>query len=129
RETVLANFRRQADALLPLQSANGLWPTVVDEPSFYLESSGSALAGAAIIEGVARGWLDAARFGPAAQRARDGILGELEGSGRLGSVSGPTGPMLDIAAYNAIPTDVLTRYGQGTALLIGAADLDAASAP
>lgn len=129
RESVLANFRRQADALLPLQSASGLWPTVVDEPSFYLEASGSALAGAAMIEGVARGWLDVARFGPAAQRARDGVLGAVDGAGILGSVSGPTGPMLDVAAYNAIPTDVLTRYGQGTALLIGAADLDAASAP
>ena len=127
RETVLANFRRQADALLPLQSAGGLWHTVVDEPGFYLEASGSALASAAMIEGIARGWLDAARFGPAAQRGRDGILSEVEGSGMLGSVSGPTGPMLDVAAYNAIPTDVLTRYGQGMALLIGAADLDAAS--
>lgn len=128
RDTVLANFRRQADALLSLQSAGGLWPTVVDEPGFYPEASGSALAGAAIIEGIERGWLDAARFGPAAQRARDGVFGELEGTGMLGSVSGPTGPMQDVAAYNAIPTDVLTRYGQGTALLIGTADLDAASA-
>lgn len=129
RDTVLANFRRQANALLTLQSANGLWPTVVDEPGFYLESSGSALAGAALLEGVARGWLDVARFGPAARRARDGILGKMDISGRLGGVSGPTGPMLDVDAYNSIPTDVLTRYGQGTALLIGAADLDAASFP
>ncbi len=129
RDTVLANFRRQADALLPLQAAGGLWPTVVDEPTFYREASGTALIGAALLEGVARGWLDAARFGPAAQRARDGILGSIESTGVLGGVSGPTGPMQDVAAYNAIQTDVLTRYGQGTALLIGAAELRAAPSP
>lgn len=129
RDTVLANFRRQADALLPMQSTSGLWPTVVDEPDFYLEASGSALIGAALLEGVARGWLDATRFGPAAQRARDGILAKMESSGILGGVSGPTGPMQDVAAYNTIPTGVLTRYGQGTALLIGAADLEAAPSP
>jgi len=129
RETVLANFRRQADALIPLQSVSGLWPTVVDEPTFYLEASGSALVGAALLEGVARGWLDATRFGPVAQRARDGVLAGIETAGKLSSVSAPTGPMQDIAAYNAIPTNVLTHYGQGTALWIGAADVESASSP
>jgi len=124
RDTVLTHFRRQADALLPLQAVGGLWPTVVDQPDFYREASGSALIGAALLEGSARGWLDAARFGPAAQRAREGILGNMESSGKLGGVSGPTGPMQDVAAYHDIATDVWVRYGQGAALLIGAADLE-----
>ncbi len=129
RDTVLANFRRHADALLAAQAAGGLWATVVDQPAFYLETSGTALAGAALLEGVAQGWLDASRFGIAAAAARDGTLAQIQAGGKVGGVSGPTGPMLDVTAYNAIPTDVLTRYGQGSALLIGAADLDAATTP
>ena len=94
-----------------------------------METSGTALAGAALLEGVAQGWLDASRFGNAAAAARDGTLAQIQAGGKVGGVSGPTGPMLDVTAYNAIPTDVLTRYGQGSALLIGAADLDAATTP
>ncbi len=129
RATVLANFRRQADALLGVQASGGRWATVVDQPAFYLETSGTALAGAALLEGVAQGWLDASRFGDAAAAARDGTLRQMQATGKIGGVSGPTGPMLDVTAYNAIPTDMLTRYGQGSALLIGAADLDAATTP
>lgn len=129
RAAVMTNFRRHADAMALHQDNSGLWPTVVDQPTYYLETSGSALAAAALIEGVANGWLDSARLSAVARRARDAVLHEIEPDGTIGDVSAPTGPMLDVDAYNMIPKDVLTRYGQAAALLMGAAEADAAAFP
>ena len=129
RDTVLTNFRRQADAMAAHQASSGLWPTVIDQPSFYLETSGTALAVSALIEGVAQGWLEADLFTDVARRARDAVLRQMQPGGKIGGVSAPTGPMLALDAYNAIPTNVLTRYGQAAALLAGAADMDAQSFP
>lgn len=121
RPAVLAAFQRQAAGLVARQDATGRWPTVVTQPGYYLESSGSALIAAALTEGVARGWLGAT-LAPAAARARRGTWQQIGAAGIMQGVSGVTGPMADESAYNQIPVGDFYRYGQGAALVMGAAE-------
>jgi unsaturated rhamnogalacturonyl hydrolase len=106
----------QAEALAALQDPGGLWHTVVDRPEFYLESSGSAGIAYGLGCGVQDGWLPA-DLENAVQVARLGLWRKVSADGTVTDVSGPTGPMRDEEAYNAIPKDALQLYGQGMGLL------------
>lgn len=48
-------WRRQAEALLALQEENGMWHTLVDDPSSYLEASATAGFAYGILKGVEMG--------------------------------------------------------------------------
>jgi unsaturated rhamnogalacturonyl hydrolase len=54
-EETLERYRVMMRGLIRFQQANGLWATVMDQPEFYSETSGSA--------GIACGILMAARYG------------------------------------------------------------------
>ena len=116
--SVAAIMRAQAAGLAPLQDASGRWPTVVDRPDFYLETSGTALIGYGLAGGVQAGVLDAARYGPVVDAALLGGWAQVAADGAVGGVSGPTWPMWT-AEYNAIPQDATQLYGQGVMLLLG----------
>jgi unsaturated rhamnogalacturonyl hydrolase len=122
RAILLQNYQQHAAAMIALLDSGDRWRTVVNQPAFYYESSGSALAAAGLIEGVARGWLDAGQFAAAAQRARDGVWQQVLAGGKLDGVSDPTGPMTPEALYNQVPVGGLRHYGQGAALILGAAE-------
>ena len=119
RATILASFQQQAAALKPWQNASGLWPTVVNQPTFYLESSGSAMIAAALLQGVAEKWLEPADFAVTAQQARFALWRQVHADGTVSGVSAPTGPMGDESAYNRIPISTSELYGQGALLLMG----------
>lgn len=75
----------QAELLVPKQSGNGLWHGFVDEPEVATDSSGSAGVAAALAIGAAHGWLPPSCLA-AAQRTREGLLGQLTADGLLGGV-------------------------------------------
>lgn len=121
---LLGNFRRQAQALLPRQAADGMWHTVITRSDFYLESSATGLI-AAGLAWAGKSNLFGAEFrdemNSAAQAGRAAIWLQVSADGAVKGVSGPTGPMEEEAAYNAIPMLEFSLYGQGAALLAGAA--------
>ncbi|MEX2236070.1 MAG: glycoside hydrolase family 88 protein [Dehalococcoidia bacterium] len=102
--------------LLALQDKrSGLWPTVVDDSSSYLETSASAMFALAFL----RGWqlhLLEDEFKQAAARALDGLLTRVD-RGRVGGVSAQTPPG-SAEDYNAIPIGEET-YGTGFVILLG----------
>lgn len=105
----------QIDALLPLQTEDGAWRTLLDDPGSYRETSATA--------GIAYGLMVAARTGrasPAAgaagRRAVDYVLGRIGADGVVGGVSYGTRMGHDLQFYRDIPVQP-TGYGQSLAIL------------
>ncbi len=109
-------YRRLIDALALRQNASGLWPTVLDRPDFYEETSGSA--------GIACGIYKAARMGLApaslkesADRTVLAMVAYISDNGAVRGASGGTPVLESVAAYNKVPI-FPTVYGQGLTLLL-----------
>lgn len=105
----------QIDALLPLQTEDGAWRTLLDDPTSYKETSATA--------GIAYGLMKAARkghAGPAAaaagRRGLDYVLGQIGADGVVAGVSYGTRMGHDLQFYRDIPVQP-TGYGQSLAIL------------
>lgn len=110
-------LQQQIAALVPFQDGSGLWHTVLDDPSTYLESSCTAAFALAIAKGIRCGVL-LPRLEPVAARAWQAVQGYVSPGGDFTGVSSGTLPG-DAAHYNSIPVGV-ERFGTGILLLAGA---------
>jgi unsaturated rhamnogalacturonyl hydrolase len=117
RVTILNLLKDQAAALKSYQDNSGLWPNVVDHPENYLETSGTAMIGYAIKQGIREGWLDSSTYSTMAQTAILGVWRKVLADGTLTDVQSTTGYWLTAAEYNAVPHDQLQLFGQGIGLL------------
>jgi unsaturated rhamnogalacturonyl hydrolase len=107
---LLDALRDQVDALLPLQDADGMWRTVLDDPSSYAESSATAGFGYGILKAVRLGFLPEG-YRPAGLRACEAVLARVDGSGSVTQVSYGT-PMGDNAEFYKRIAICPTAYGQ-----------------
>ncbi|MBQ9612318.1 MAG: glycoside hydrolase family 88 protein [Lachnospiraceae bacterium] len=107
---IAGSLSEQLSALKHLQTENGLWRTVVDDPESYEEISASAGIAAAM----------AAAGNPlhrkCINKAIKGILSNISPDGRVLNVSGGTAVMDDIDGYRGISRDWIQGWGQGLAL-------------
>jgi len=117
RARAVSLLRALIAALVPLQEAGGLWHTVLDDPSTYLESSAAAAFALAIAKGIRCGVLSP-ELRPVAARAWEAAQGYVSPAGDFTGVSGGTLPG-DAAHYNSIPVGS-ERFGTGIFLLAGA---------
>jgi rhamnogalacturonyl hydrolase YesR len=117
RQRAVPLLQRQVAALVPLQDRSGLWHTVMDDPSTYLESSSAAAFALAIAKGVRCGVL-LSELRSVADRAWQAVQDYVSPEGDFTGVSGGTLPG-DAAHYNSIPVGV-ERFGSGIFLLAGA---------
>lgn len=78
-------FRRHAIALKTVQSTDGRWHQVLDNPATYLETSSSAMFVRAFAVGVMQGWLDRQEFDAAIRRGWRSLTSQV---GTDGSVTG-----------------------------------------
>ncbi len=115
-EEVTTRYKRLAEGLISYQGANGLWPTVVDQPDYYSETSGSAGIVAGLLAGAQAGLLDNACLF-VAESALQGVLSTIAVDGTVLQVSGGTPVLESIAAYNEVPC-YPALYGQGLALIM-----------
>ncbi|WWD04369.1 hypothetical protein V865_002438 [Kwoniella europaea PYCC6329] len=102
---LVSTLRRQVDALLPLRdAASGLWHTLLDDPTSYVETSGSS--------GFVGGILMAIRLVISGLKA---CLAQVTPTGQVGNVSKGTPAGKDRKFYKGIP-----RMGMvyGNSLLI-----------
>ncbi|MDP3178823.1 MAG: glycoside hydrolase family 88 protein [Spirochaetaceae bacterium] len=113
-------LRDQVEALAPLQDADGMWRTVLDDATSYKESSATAGFGYGILKGVRLGLLPAS-FKPMGLRACEAVLSRVDPTGTVLEVSYGT-PMGDDAEfYKRIPVAPMA-YGQAlTVHLLGEA--------
>jgi rhamnogalacturonyl hydrolase YesR len=73
-------------SLLKYQSGQGLWRQLIDRPESWPESSSTGMFAFAMVTGVKRGWLDPARYGPAARKAWIGLVQYLDSEGNVRDV-------------------------------------------
>jgi len=103
-------LRDQLEGIKPLQTENGLWRTVLDDPASYEELSASCgIAAAMITEGNPL-------HTSYVQKAYQGILQHISEEGRLLHVSGGTAVMRDLEGYRNISRKWTQGWGQGLGL-------------
>ena len=68
RERIMTGYLKMMRTLLDCQSKSGMWLQVVDDPTMWEESSGTAMFTYAMIVGVKRGWLTDPAYARAARR-------------------------------------------------------------
>jgi unsaturated rhamnogalacturonyl hydrolase len=115
----LPTIQNQVEALLPLQTADGSWRTVLDSPATYPETSATAGIAYGLAKGVRLGiWhsAQAARYLAAADQAGAALARQIDAEGNV--LGGSTGTPIkaDANEYNNVPCRV-TPFTQGLALL------------
>ena len=114
---VIGSTNEQLSTLKLLQTENGLWRTLLDDPGSYEEVSASCGIAAAM----------ATRANPLHRKhikaALDGVLQNIAPDGKVMNVSGGTAIMRDREGYRSISRDWIQGWGQGLALAFLAAVL------
>jgi unsaturated rhamnogalacturonyl hydrolase len=110
-----SSLRDQLAAIKKLQKEDGLWGTVLDYPEAYGEVSATAGIAAAMV------MQNNPLHGKYVQKALDGVLNNITGSGRVLNVSGGTAVMKDIDGYLSINRKWAQGWGQGLTLALFAA--------
>lgn len=112
-------LRDQLAALKLLQTEDGLWRTILDDPESYEEVSASCGIAAAMVVN------DNPLHTKYVQRALDGVLKNITEDGRVCNVSGGTAVMKDRDGYRNVPKKWMQGWGQGLALAFLTAVLEA----
>jgi unsaturated rhamnogalacturonyl hydrolase len=90
RPRVLAIYRKHVNALVPLQSDDGAWRQVVDEPTSYRELTVTAMTTAAMARGLRLGWLDPS-VRPVVDRGWAAVAARVNPDGTVRDVCSGTG--------------------------------------
>ncbi len=114
---ILAAHRRHMAALLPHQDATGCWHQVIDRPESYREFTATAMIAYAALRGVRTGRLDAATFGPPADRAWEALKRRIAADGTLVDVCTGTGKQKSLRDYYDRPA-ILGRDDRGGAMAL-----------
>jgi unsaturated rhamnogalacturonyl hydrolase len=113
---IVNTYKAQVDKLVELQSDNGLWHTLLDDPNSYTEVSGSSAITAGILKGVRYGLLDSSYL----EVCRHSILAVLDNiadDGTVLNVSAGTAIGKSKEDYKKIIT-APTAYGQALAIVL-----------
>lgn len=107
---VAGSLNEQLAALKTVQTENGLWRTVLDDPDSYEEISASAGIAAAMLT---KGNPLHSKY---INKAIKGLLANISEDGKVMNVSGGTAVMKDKEGYKGITKDWIQGWGQGLAL-------------
>jgi rhamnogalacturonyl hydrolase YesR len=91
RPRVLDIYRKHVTALAKLQSDDGSWRQVVDEPTSYRELTVTAMTTAAMARGIRLGWIDRATFEPIVTRGWTAVAARVNADGTVRDVCSGTG--------------------------------------
>ena len=101
RGRILAGYRKMMAKLLDCQRADGLWGQLVDDPTAWAETSGSAMFAYGMAEGVVNGWLDRATYAPSVRKAWLALCARMDAGGNVADVCIGTNKKNDRAYYLA----------------------------
>jgi unsaturated rhamnogalacturonyl hydrolase len=116
KQHLLDTLKTQVKKLAELQSQEGLWHTLLDEPDSYLETSATAGFAYGILKAVRLGYLNS-QYGAVGQRAAAGVLNRIDSDGTVQGVSYGTAIGTDQGHYMGIK-QCPTAYGQGLTFLL-----------
>jgi unsaturated rhamnogalacturonyl hydrolase len=115
RAGFLKRLNDQVAALAKLQRPDGLWHTVLDDPTTYPESSVTAGVAYGVLKGIRLGYLDP-QYRPMAVKAIEALVSKIDAQGNVTLGSGGTPIFATVADYNKVPYEV-TPFTQGLALM------------
>ncbi|ANZ73669.1 BA75_01181T0 [Komagataella pastoris] len=115
REFLLETLNRQVSKLADLQDDSGLWHTLLDDPSSYLESSASAGFAYGILKSVRKRYIDA-KYRDVGVKAIKGVISQIDSDGELLNTSFGTGMGDDLQFYRDIPLTSMP-YGQALGMI------------
>lgn len=107
---IVGSLNEQLSSLKAVQTKDGLWRTILDDPDSYEEISASAGIAAAML---AKGNPLHIKY---INKSIKGILANVTSEGRVMNVSGGTAVMNDREGYRNISRDWMQGWGQGLAL-------------
>ena len=116
RKHLVSTLQRQAAALKETQDPQtGMWHTILDDPSSYVEASATAGFAYGLLKAVRLRYLDES-YAPVAEAAVAAVIENISDDGELQNVSfgTPMGDTLDF--YKQIPRTSMP-YGQAMAML------------
>jgi unsaturated rhamnogalacturonyl hydrolase len=108
-------MHRHIATLVSLQTVDGFWRTVLDEPETYPETSATAGIAYALIKGINLGLFDS-KYLPVARKALDALVTKIDAEGNVLGGSSGTAIKANPLEYNQVPCRV-TPFTQGLALL------------
>lgn len=115
RKFILEAYRRQCEALLKLQDDSGLWHTLLDDETSYLESSASANFAYGFLKGIRLGILSK-NYENSANKAIKALLNCINENGVVDKCSYGTGMGMTLQDYKDIPICPMP-YGQTLTVL------------
>jgi unsaturated rhamnogalacturonyl hydrolase len=118
RPQLLDILRKQIDGLKKVQSPDGMWRQVLDQPELWEETSCTAMFAYGIARAANRGWIDAADMA-VARKAFAGISKNVTADGGVkGTCAGTNiGQTLDFYINRPRPDD--DPHGRGPTMLAG----------
>ncbi|MDR1810676.1 MAG: glycoside hydrolase family 88 protein, partial [Prevotella sp.] len=69
RQDILNAYRKMMATLLQYQAEDGMWRQLLNDPSAWKETSGTAMFTYAMLTGAKNGWIDKKTYGAAARKA------------------------------------------------------------
>jgi unsaturated rhamnogalacturonyl hydrolase len=111
----LDSYVQLMDALLPLQTADGLWRNVVDHPGAFEEFSATAMIGFALRRGLARGWIRGRACERAVEKAWDAVNVRTSSVGEMVDVCDSTARLATLEEYLQRPA-ILGQDARGGAM-------------
>ncbi len=112
---LIETLESQVKALENFQDDSGLWHTLINEKSSYLEASAAAGFAYGILKAVRKGYLQN-KYEPMAIKAIKAVLANISNDGELQQVSFGTPVFNDLQGYRDIPLTSMP-YGQSMAIL------------
>lgn len=115
RRFLIQVLESQVEILTQWQSESGLWHTLLDDPSSYLEASATAGFAYGILKAVRMRYLDTSYY-EVAEKATKSVIQHITPDGELAQVSFGTAMGDDLDYYRTIPLTSMP-YGQAMAIL------------
>ena len=116
KKVLLSALLTQVEALEKCQDESGLWHTLLDDETSYLETSASCAFAYGIMKAVRMGYLPA-RFAVVGEKALKGVLAQIDEEGTVGNVSYGTPVFATLQEYREVPICPMP-YGQSMALMM-----------
>jgi len=123
REEVLNIFRRHAEGLKAVQSQDGRWHQVLDDPESYLETSATAMFVRAFAAGINEGWLSREEFEESTIQGWNSLTKQMDENGDIIGIVRGTPIMFSDEEYQNWGTRKNDPRGLG-ALLYAAIEMD-----
>ncbi|WOA52922.1 beta-galactosidase BglB [Dickeya solani] len=115
RRFLIQVLESQVEALAKYQDDSGLWHTLLDDPTSYLESSATAGFAYGILKAVRKRYIDRC-YAEVAEKAMRGVVANISENGELLNVSFGTAMGKELDYYRQIPLTSMP-YGQAMAIL------------